>query len=74
MDNVGAAAGGIAFVLVLLAASVVWIWALVDVVRVKDDRSFRAGNKLVWVVVIAVTHLIGSVIYVVVGRPRARAA
>lgn len=70
MEDIGAALGGIAFLLVLLAASVVWIWALVDAVRVKDEDAYRAGNKMVWVVVIAVTHLVGSVLYVLFGRPR----
>ena len=30
-----------------LTAFIVWVWALVDVVKVPDDSVFRAGSKLV---------------------------
>jgi hypothetical protein len=62
--------GGVVFLLVLLGFLVLWVWSLVDAVRVPDDSAFRAGSKVVWVVVIAVTGLIGSVVYLVMGRPR----
>jgi uncharacterized membrane protein len=52
-----------------LAAFIVWIWALVDVVKVPDDSMFRTGSKLVWVLVIVFTGLVGAIIYLVVGRP-----
>lgn len=52
-----------------LAAFIVWVWALVDVVKVPDDSVFRAGSKLVWVLVIVLTGVVGAIIYVVVGRP-----
>jgi hypothetical protein len=36
------------FIFILAAASfIVWIWALVNVVKVPDDSMFKAGNKLV---------------------------
>ena len=52
-----------------IAAFIFWVWALVDVVRMPDDSMFKAGNKLVWVLVIAITGVIGAIIYLVVGRP-----
>lgn len=59
-----------AFVMVLgLAGLAVWIWALVDCIRVPDDRYFRSGNKLVWVLVIALLQVIGAIVYLVAGRP-----
>lgn len=64
------AIGGAAFLLVLLGFIVFWVWSLVDAVRVPDDSAFRAGSKVVWVVVIALTGFIGSLIYLAVGRPR----
>jgi hypothetical protein len=70
MDNVGSALGGIFLLLLLLAAIGFWIWSLVDAIRVPDE-SFRAGNKVVWVVVIAVTGFLGSLVYLFAGRPRA---
>jgi len=58
-------------VLIAIGAFVFWIWALVDAIRVPDDSRFRAGNKLLWVLVIVFLHVIGAIIYVVVGRPAA---
>ncbi len=52
-----------------LAAFALWVWAIVDVVKVPDDSMFRAGTKLVWVLVIVITGLIGAIIYLAVGRP-----
>lgn len=46
-----------------------WIWTIVDVVRVPSDDRFRAGNQLIWILVIIFTQVIGSIIYVIVGRP-----
>ena len=68
--------GGEALVLlfflgVALVGTVVWIWALVDAVRVPDDAMYRAGNKLVWVLVIVFGHLLGAIAYLAVGRPSA---
>lgn len=57
------------FLAVALASFVIWIWALVDVVKVPDDSMFRAGSKLVWVLVIVFTGVVGAIIYLVVGRP-----
>ena len=57
------------FLTVGLAAFAFWIWAIVDVVKVADDSMFRAGNKLIWVLVIVLTGVIGAIIYFVVGRP-----
>ncbi len=56
--------------LVLLLGFVVWIAALVDAIRAPDDAYFRAGTKLIWVLVIVFTGWIGGLIYWVVGRPR----
>ena len=63
------AIGGIVFLLLLLSLSLVWILALVHAVRVPDEQ-FRSGSKLLWVVLIALTHFVGAAIYWFVGRPR----
>lgn len=55
--------------LIWLAATAFWIWAIVDVVKVPDDSMFRAGNKLIWILVVVLTHVIGAIIYFLVGRP-----
>jgi hypothetical protein len=62
--------GGVAFLMVLLGFLVVWVWSLVDAIRVPEDSAFRAGTKVIWVIVIAMTGLIGSIVYLAMGRPR----
>jgi hypothetical protein len=52
-----------------IAAFVVWIWALVDAISVPDDSHYRAGNKLIWVLVIVLAQVIGALVYLAVGRP-----
>ncbi len=71
MENIGAALGGALLLLVLLGFIAFWIWSLVDAIRVPDESAFRAGSKVIWVVVIAVTGFLGSFVYLAVGRPRA---
>jgi hypothetical protein len=53
---------------------VVWIWALVDAIQVPDDSMYRSGTKLVWVLVIVLTQVIGAIIYFAIGKPSGRAA
>jgi hypothetical protein len=53
---------------------VVWIWALVDAIQVPNDSMYRSGTKLLWVLLIVFTGIIGAVIYFAVGRPVSRAA
>jgi hypothetical protein len=53
-----------------LAAIVLLVYALVDAVSVGDDSMYRAGNKLIWVLVILLLPVfIGPLIYLFVGRP-----
>lgn len=57
------------FGLLALAGIGVWIWTLVDAIQVPDDSMYRAGNKLVWVLVIVFGGIVGSIIYLAIGRP-----
>lgn len=59
------------FLFLIVGALIVWIWALVDAVKVPDDSMFRAGNKLIWVLIIVFAQVIGAIIYLAVGRPSA---
>lgn len=61
------------FIGIGLAAVVFWIWALVDAIRVPDEAMYRAGTKLVWVLVILIAGIVGAVLYLVLGRPTAAA-
>ena len=57
------------FFIVWIVGFVVTIWALVDAIRVPDDSMYRAGTKLIWVLVILFLNLVGAIIYFAVGRP-----
>ncbi len=58
------------FIIVFGIASLAfWIWALVDAIRVPDDRYYQSGTKLVWVLVIVLLQVIGAIVYLVAGRP-----
>jgi hypothetical protein len=58
----------ILFILFILTTTVFWIWALVDVIR-RPTGSLQRGSQLLWALVIALTHTIGAVAYVLLGRP-----
>jgi hypothetical protein len=40
------------FVLIPIAALVLWILALVDCIQVEDDSMYQSGMKLIWVILI----------------------
>jgi hypothetical protein len=49
--------------------TIFWIAMLIDVIR----REFNDSNmKLIWVLVIALTHFLGAVIYYFAGRTAGR--
>jgi len=50
-----------------ILATVFWIWMLIDCVQ---NPGIQTGEKVVWVVAIALTHFIGALIYFFAGRPR----
>jgi Phospholipase_D-nuclease N-terminal len=64
----------IPFGLLFVGSFVVWIWALVDAIQVPDDSMYRSGTKLVWVLVVVLTQVVGAIIYFAIGRPPRRAA
>ncbi len=47
--------------------TILWVWALVDCL--KNEPSV-GNDKTVWVLVIALTHWIGALIYLIVRRPK----
>jgi hypothetical protein len=49
---------------------VLFVYALVDAIRVPDDSMYRAGNKLIWVLVILLAPIVGSIVYLVIGSPQ----
>ncbi len=59
------------FLVVAVLGTVAWIWALVDAIRVPEESMFRAGNRLIWVLVIVFGHLLGAIAYLAIGHPDA---
>ncbi len=59
----------ILFLLFIAATTALWIWALVDVVR-RPAATLRRGSQALWTVVIALTHTVGAVAYLLIARPR----
>ncbi len=50
---------------VFLLPTLLWIWAIIDCAK----RNFTTTNdKMIWLVVIVLLPLIGSIIYVINGR------
>jgi Phospholipase_D-nuclease N-terminal len=60
-------------VLVLLGFSlaalvfVFWIWMLVDAIK---NQGLGEGEKIGWVLAIVFLHVIGSLLYFFIGRPK----
>lgn len=56
---------GLVFFVIGIAIFAIWVWSLIDVIR----GNFRGENdKLIWILVIVLGGIIGSVIYFFVGR------
>ncbi len=52
--------------LIGILGTVFWIWMLIDCAT---KESSQGNEKIVWIVVIAVTHILGAAIYFLVRRP-----
>lgn len=56
--------------LIAIGLFVLWIWTLIDCIK---NEPAEGNERIVWVVVIAVTHWIGALIYLIVRRPQRKA-
>lgn len=53
-----------------LVMAAIWIWSLVDALRISDQRWVTAGqNKVLWVILIVLLGVLGSLLYVAIPRP-----
>jgi len=48
-----------------------WIWMLVDAAQ---NRGLEQNERIIWVIVVALLHFIGALIYFFVARPKRRLA
>ncbi|HPC81736.1 MAG TPA: PLD nuclease N-terminal domain-containing protein [Thermoanaerobaculaceae bacterium] len=49
-----------------LAGTVFWVWMLIDCVTKEPNGS---DNRIAWALVIAFTHVVGALAYLLVRRP-----
>lgn len=52
-----------------LAMTAFWIWMLVHAAQ---NKGLGDGEKVAWVLIIALVHFLGALIYFFVGRPKAK--
>jgi len=52
-----------------LAFFAFWIWMLVHAIQ---NKGLTDGEKVGWVLAIALIHFIGALLYCIIGRPKAR--
>ena len=50
--------------LIILSAPILIIWALVDILK----SEFSGNNKIIWVLVVIFLPLLGSLLYIGIGR------
>lgn len=48
---------------------VLFVYALVDCIKVPDDSMYQNFNKLIWVIVIILVPLLGAIAYLLIGKP-----
>lgn len=57
------------FVPMALAMFAFWLWMLIHAAQ---NKGLNDGEKVAWVVIIALVHFIGAVLYFFIGRPKAK--
>ncbi|MFC1453066.1 PLDc N-terminal domain-containing protein [Verrucomicrobiota bacterium] len=53
--------------LVVIGGSILWIWMIVDCATKEPSEG---NDKLVWILIIVLTHWIGALMYLLVRRPK----
>ncbi len=60
--------GGIFMVLMIIGAIVsfgIWLWALINAIQ---NPALDSTMRLIWVLVIVFTGIVGAIIYLIIGR------
>jgi hypothetical protein len=56
-------------IMIGLASTILWIWAIIDLVR---NENLDSNAKIIWVIVIVIFPFVGSIVYLVAGRNQGR--
>ena len=61
--------GGMMLVAIILSvlSLILWIWALIDAI---GNPSLNPTERLIWVLVILLTNMLGAILYLLIGRNR----
>jgi Phospholipase_D-nuclease N-terminal len=51
----------------VIGGTVLWIWALVDCLR---NEPSQGNDKIIWTLVIVLTHWVGGLLYLIIRRPK----
>jgi hypothetical protein len=54
-----------------LLSLVFWIWMLVDAAK---NPGLDQSERVVWIIVVALLHVLGAIIYFIFGRPKRKLA
>ena len=52
---------------IVLAAFAFWIWMLISAIQ---NKGLTEGEKIAWVLAVALLHFLGALIYFFVGHPK----
>lgn len=78
MNTIGPAEIIVLWLILFVPFTILWIYGLVDALRIPDPIWDAAGqNKILYVVLMAVVGLLGTILYFAIARPplkRAQAA
>jgi len=55
------------FLVIGLGGTILWIWMIVDCATKEPSEG---NEKLIWILIIVLTHWIGALIYLLVRRPK----
>lgn len=55
------------FSVISILGTIFWIWMIIDCATKEPDKG---NDKIVWILIIVLTHLIGALIYFIVRRPK----
>ena len=56
--------GELIMLLILILPIILWIVALVDILK----SNFSGSNKVVWIIVVILLPILGAILYLLIGR------
>ena len=59
----------VVWLIVVIAYLIVWVRALIQILRTSDE-AFRRGNQIMWAAVVVFVPLLGLIAYHAAGSPR----